>query len=354
VTTLDAWQEADLLIRQHGENAELEAARLADLMLGRGDKAGSQKWEFIRQYIEATRVTAALRPHMSGLSSARPVSSEEGEIIAVAERMKQDLLTAIAAQQIVRPAVSDNGLIECFNLGDAGSAFDLVRHSLLFWQVMALMRIWDATENVYSIIGLVRLFSNPNLVEKLVERERQASHEIRKSETTLGERTTELSFSAERATPELREQQLRAGVQGWLAEANKVKGRAETARLRNYRNKILAHSAAWSSNKAVRLANYGDERKLLEMTIRVVAEGYRLATGIDYDFSAANTVWVLAQADMWGIVRSAARGERYSPAPRNINDEAERELAGGGSIAIRGRRAASAGPNFGPKRPVTG
>ena len=31
VAELDAWQEADLLIRQHGEKAELEAARLAEL-----------------------------------------------------------------------------------------------------------------------------------------------------------------------------------------------------------------------------------------------------------------------------------------------------------------------------------
>jgi hypothetical protein len=51
VTKLNVWQEADLLVRQHGENAELEAARRANLMLNRGDNEGSQEWEWIRRLI---------------------------------------------------------------------------------------------------------------------------------------------------------------------------------------------------------------------------------------------------------------------------------------------------------------
>jgi hypothetical protein len=66
-----------------------------------------------------------------------------------------------------------------------------------------------------------------------------------------------------------------------------------------------------------------------------VSEGYRLATGVDHDFSTTNPVWDFAQRDMWGIVRSAARGERYSPTPRNVDDLA-REMDGGGSITIKG------------------
>jgi hypothetical protein len=120
-------------------------------MLDRGDKAGFQKWEFIRKFIEATRVAAALQPHMSDLSSTRPVSPEEDEVITVAERIKQNLVTAIAAGQVLRPAASDKDLIECFNIGYAGDAFNLVRHSLLFFQVMALMRLWDERKDVHSI-----------------------------------------------------------------------------------------------------------------------------------------------------------------------------------------------------------
>jgi hypothetical protein len=37
---LDIWRAANLLIRRHGESAELEAARMQGLMLNRGDDAG--------------------------------------------------------------------------------------------------------------------------------------------------------------------------------------------------------------------------------------------------------------------------------------------------------------------------
>jgi predicted transcriptional regulator len=274
-----------------------------------------------------------------GWRTAVRKDKEEGndlqKIVDVAESIKRNLIKAIAAEQVVRPAASDDALIGCFNLGYATNAFELVRHSLLFDQIMALMRIWDTTANVHSMNELVRLFRNGDLVDKLVERERRASHDIIRAETTLGERTQEVPFSADHATPELREQQLRARLRAWFADVNKVRGYTEAARIRHYRNKILAHSAAWSGEQRVGLANYGDERKLLELTIPIVSEGYRLATGIDHDFSKAASIWELAQHDMWGIVRSAAHGKRYSPAPRTIDDLA-RELDGGGRMTIKG------------------
>jgi hypothetical protein len=40
---------ANLLIRRHGANAELEAAKRADLMLDRGDDDGRLLWARIRR-----------------------------------------------------------------------------------------------------------------------------------------------------------------------------------------------------------------------------------------------------------------------------------------------------------------
>jgi len=257
------------------------------------------------------------------------------KVLDIVERIKQELIKAIALEQVVRPAASDTRLIECFNVGHAGNAFEIVRHSLLFDQIMTLMRIWDTTANVHSIKELVRLLGNRNLVDKLVERERGAYCDITVGNTEFGERRQQLPFPADRATPGIREQQLRARLQSWLANVNKVRGYAETTRLRGCRNKILAHATAWPSLRPTRLPNYGDEQKLLDLTIPVVSEGYRLVTGIHYDFSAAKSVWGLAQRDMWEIARSGTRGERYSPSSRNMADLA-RELKGAGSITIRG------------------
>jgi hypothetical protein len=49
----DIWRAANLLIRKHGANAELEAAKRADLMLDRGDDDGRLLWARIRRAIGA-------------------------------------------------------------------------------------------------------------------------------------------------------------------------------------------------------------------------------------------------------------------------------------------------------------
>ena len=51
ISDLDIWRAANLLIRQLGEDAELEAAKRADLMLERGDLDGQSLWRQIRRAI---------------------------------------------------------------------------------------------------------------------------------------------------------------------------------------------------------------------------------------------------------------------------------------------------------------
>jgi hypothetical protein len=51
ISDLDIWRAANLLIRQHGTDAELEAAKRADLMLERGDLDGQSLWRRIRRAI---------------------------------------------------------------------------------------------------------------------------------------------------------------------------------------------------------------------------------------------------------------------------------------------------------------
>jgi hypothetical protein len=53
VSNLDIWRAANLLIREHGANADGEAARLQDLMADRGDDEGRLVWVRIRRAIEA-------------------------------------------------------------------------------------------------------------------------------------------------------------------------------------------------------------------------------------------------------------------------------------------------------------
>jgi hypothetical protein len=60
---LDIWRAANLLIRQHGADAELEAGRLQDLMLDRGHDEGRLVWARIKRAIEAFQAPASGKPN---------------------------------------------------------------------------------------------------------------------------------------------------------------------------------------------------------------------------------------------------------------------------------------------------
>jgi hypothetical protein len=61
IPEIDIWRAANLLIRRHGANAELEAAKRADLMLDRGDDDGRLLWMRIRRAIEGLQAPSAGR-----------------------------------------------------------------------------------------------------------------------------------------------------------------------------------------------------------------------------------------------------------------------------------------------------
>jgi hypothetical protein len=48
IPDLDIWRAANLLIREHRDDAEIVAARRADEMLDRGDHEGQLVWSGIR------------------------------------------------------------------------------------------------------------------------------------------------------------------------------------------------------------------------------------------------------------------------------------------------------------------
>jgi hypothetical protein len=51
IPELDIWRAANLLIQQHGEDAEIVAAQRADQMLDRDDHDGQRVWLRIRRAI---------------------------------------------------------------------------------------------------------------------------------------------------------------------------------------------------------------------------------------------------------------------------------------------------------------
>ena len=52
IRDLDIYRSANVLIREHGEDAALEAAKLADAMLAKGDLEGQAVWKRILKVVE--------------------------------------------------------------------------------------------------------------------------------------------------------------------------------------------------------------------------------------------------------------------------------------------------------------
>jgi hypothetical protein len=63
ISDLDIWRAANMLITRYGELAEIEACRLADLMLDRGDRDGELLWLRIRGAIVELQAPPAEPPN---------------------------------------------------------------------------------------------------------------------------------------------------------------------------------------------------------------------------------------------------------------------------------------------------
>jgi len=57
IPDLDIWRAANLLIRQHGDLAEIVAAQRADELLDRGDRDGELVWLRIRRAVAELQAT---------------------------------------------------------------------------------------------------------------------------------------------------------------------------------------------------------------------------------------------------------------------------------------------------------
>ena len=55
---IDIWRSANVLVKQHGEDAPIQAAMRADAMLAKGDLDGYAVWNKIIQAVEELRSTA--------------------------------------------------------------------------------------------------------------------------------------------------------------------------------------------------------------------------------------------------------------------------------------------------------
>ena len=63
VSDLDVWRAANMMVKEHGIEAELEACRMADRLLGWGDIEGQRTWLRIRRALVELQIDPSGKPH---------------------------------------------------------------------------------------------------------------------------------------------------------------------------------------------------------------------------------------------------------------------------------------------------
>src|SRR5260370_36530148 len=127
------------------------------------------------------------------------------------------------------------------NKTDFYAAFNIISDALHRNVIMTLCRIWDTRTDTVDLNRLAEVFRDSTVIADL----KTAGHAIDPTQLTK-----------------------------WLAEVDAVNKSGELLALKRARHRALAHTATPNKPYAgkARVAQYGDERKLLEKTIPLVEQ----------------------------------------------------------------------------------
>jgi hypothetical protein len=162
-------------------------------------------------------------------------------ILRVARRISIDLDEAIAAYETFKPTGSDRRLIARVNGAGFHPAFNAISEALHRETILALCRIWDPTKNTSNINWLVREICKSHLLSSYSQSQQDA---------------------------------IKKGHPRWQLTIEKTNNSARFKALKRARDRAFAHSASPNQpylGKA-RVAKYGDERRLIEITSALIEE----------------------------------------------------------------------------------
>lgn len=148
---------------------------------------------------------------------------------------------AIAFYETYLPSGKDAALIARVNKSDYHPAFNIILDALHRETILALCRIWDKDKDTANLNRLAADFRDKKVLADL----KAAKHEVDPT-----------------------------AMRKWLAIVEAGNKSAELEALRRARHRAIAHTA--TPNKPykgrARVAEYGDERKMLERTIPLVEQ----------------------------------------------------------------------------------
>lgn len=155
--------------------------------------------------------------------------------------ISRDLDEAIAFYETFVPTAQDATLIDRINKVDFYPAFNVISDSLHQSVIVTLCRVWDTRRDTADLNSLADAFRDPTVIADL---------------TAVGRTIDPGQLSK------------------WLADIETVNKSDELGALKRARHRAIAHRATPNElyRGAARVAQYGDERIIIEKTIPLVEQ----------------------------------------------------------------------------------
>lgn len=240
----------------------------------------------------------------------------EKKLAALREAIKlvaNDVTRSIALYQMYLGSNSE-AVIEALSDTEGAFGFNVVRNALFFELVITLTRIHDSgradnasIDNIMSLAADWRV--RKRLMDQAVEAYRErgvtiaATRDRRLSKEERAKLEEELRSWAERKRDE--EALLEADkVAEWLDEAfalyEKLQQEAARKALRKLRNWHFAHQALEGKRHG---AKYGDEKRLLDITVPLFEKIALAVEGTDYGLPHGEEAWEGRAEAFWQMIR---------------------------------------------------
>lgn len=227
------------------------------------------------------------------------------------ELVAEDVKSAVALHQMYERCANADDIIQSVNNTKQAWGFGVVRNALLVELVITLMRIHDSgrkdnasIENIMSILADWRV--REHLANEAIEKYRTGDFYIApvRSRNLSDKERRDLDNERREITQRQREAESpKAGesVEYWLDEAfslyDKLHQDAAQKSLKKLRNWQLAHKAIDKVGKHG--AKYGDQKKLLDLTVPLFQKVATVVNGVDYGLSDLDETWTDFSDEFW-------------------------------------------------------
>lgn len=240
----------------------------------------------------------------------------------------EDVQSAVALHQMYERCANAEDVIQSVDNTKRAWGFNVVRNALLVELVITLMRIHDSgrqdnasLENIMSILSDWRV--RDHLINKAIEEYRSRDvyltpdREQGLSAKERQDREAERAEIQELLKKQREDEAPGAGesVAQWLDEAftlyETLHQDAAQKSLKKLRNWQLAHRAIDKTGKHG--AKYGDQEKLLNLTVPLFQSVATAVNGIDYGFSELDKTWIDFSDEFWCAVAKPVDKKKVSP-----------------------------------------